>query len=159
MSYRGLILEDESLLSTYGIKSGVMVHVLKKREPEVVPPVKELSEQEIQQLVVAFKAFTVSSSYRAALQRLSRKEVLDTIIAATPWLEDDPVAIAMVQDPELIVNLSDAETVRKVAKLHPSLIEAANYIAAHVHEEAASSNSTQPSTSTGKKIVYIISGL
>lgn len=45
--------------------------------------------------------------------------------------------------------MSDPETVRKIAKEHPSLIEAANYIAAHVHEEAANVNQNQASTSTG----------
>lgn len=55
----------------------------------------------------------------------------------------------MLQDPDLIVHMSDPETVRKIAKQHPSLIEAANYIAAHVHEEAANVNQNQASTSTG----------
>lgn len=55
----------------------------------------------------------------------------------------------MLQDPDLIVHMSDPETVRKIAKEHPSLIEAANYIAAHVHEEAANVNQNQATTSTG----------
>lgn len=55
----------------------------------------------------------------------------------------------MLQDPDLIVHMSDPETVRKIAKQHPSLIEAANYIAAHVHEEAANVNQNQATTSTG----------
>lgn len=55
----------------------------------------------------------------------------------------------MLQDPDLIVHMSDPDTVRKIAKDHPTLIEAANYIAAHVHEEAANVNQNQASTSTG----------
>lgn len=55
----------------------------------------------------------------------------------------------MLQNPDLIVHMSDPETVRKIAKEHPSLIEAANYIAAHVHEEAANVNQNQASTSSG----------
>lgn len=74
---------------------------------------------------------------------------METIIAATPGLADDPVAIAMIKDPELIVHLADSDTVRRVADLHPSLIEAANQIAAHVHEEASTVNQNQPGTSTG----------
>lgn len=64
-------------------------------------------------------------------------------------MADDPVAISILKDPELIVHLSDIETVKKIADLHPSLIEAANQIAAHVHEEASSINHHQASTSTG----------
>lgn len=83
------------------------------------------------------------------LQRLSRPEVLENIIVATPGLANDPVAIAMMKDPELMVHMSDAETVRKIAEEHPSLIEAANHIAAHVREEAANVNQNQAGTSTG----------
>lgn len=75
--------------------------------------------------------------------------MLETIKAATPGLADDPVAIAIIQDPELIVQLSDLETVKRIAIHHPSLIEAANHIAAHVHEETASVNNSRAGTSTG----------
>lgn len=80
---------------------------------------------------------------------MSRPEVLETIKAATPGLADDPVAIAIIQDPELIVQLSDLDTVKRIATHHPSLIEAANHIAAHVHEETASVNNSRAGTSTG----------
>lgn len=144
-----MILEDDSTLASYGVKHGVTIHVLEKKEPVTEVQPRTLSETEIQQLVVAFRAFTLSAGYRAALQRLSRPEVLENIIAATPGLANDPVAIAMIKDPELIVHMSDPETVRKVAKEHPSLVEAANHIAAHVHDEAANVNSNQAGTSTG----------
>lgn len=75
--------------------------------------------------------------------------MLENIIAATPGLADDPVAISIIKDPELLVHLSDLETVKKIAESHPSLIEAANQIAAHVHEEAALENHHHPSTSSG----------
>lgn len=80
---------------------------------------------------------------------MSRPEVLETIIAATPGLAEDPAAIAIIQDPELIVHMADPDTVRRVAEKHPSLIEAANYIAAHIHEEQANADSSQAGTSTG----------
>lgn len=38
---------------------------------------------------------------------------------------------------------------RRVAEKHPCLIEAANYIAAHIHEEQANTDSSQAGTSTG----------
>lgn len=144
--YCGVILEDESTLASYGVKPGVTIHVLEKKEPAPETSSRTLSEAEIQQLVVAFRAFTLSTGYRAALQRLSRPEVLENIIAATPSLADDPVAIAMIKDPELIVHISDPETVRKIAQEHPSLIEAAHCIAAHVHEEAANVHQNQAGT-------------
>lgn len=68
---------------------------------------------------------------------------------ATPGLENDPAALAIIQDPELLVYLSQPETVTKLVKEHPILLEAAPHILAHVHEDQASSNPDQPSTSTG----------
>ncbi|GLV31919.1 hypothetical protein CBL_07678 [Carabus blaptoides fortunei] len=147
--YCGIILDDDATLSACGIKPGVMVHVLRKKEPETPVPVRSMSAADVQQLVVAFRAFTLSFGYRAALQRLSRPEVLQNIIATTPGLSEDPVAIAMIQDPELLVHMSDPDTVRRIAELHPSLAEAANHIAAAVHEEASTTNPNQPGTSSG----------
>lgn len=71
--YCGIILEDELTLSSYGVKPGVTIHVLQKKQepPEMKPRV--LSEAEIQQLVVAFRAFTLSAGYRTALQVFSVK--------------------------------------------------------------------------------------
>lgn len=147
--YCGNILDDDATLTSCGIKPGVMIHVLKKKEPETPVPSRTLSEADVQQLVVAFRAFTLSFGYRAALQRLSRPEVLENIIATTPGLSEDPVAIAMIQDPELLVHMSDPDTVRRIAELHPSLVEAANHIAAAVHEEATTVNANTPGTSSG----------
>lgn len=149
LSYCGLILDDDSSLAACGIKPGVTVHVLEKKPAPAPIPIRPLTETDIQQLVVAFKTFNFSANYRTALQRLSRQEVLENIIAATPGLAEDPVAIAMIRDPELIVQMADSDTVRRIAELHPSLIEAAHHIAAHVHEEAANINQNQAGTSSG----------
>lgn len=61
-------MDDDATLSACGIKPGVMVHVLRKKEPETPVPVRSMSEADVQQLVVAFRAFTLSFGYRAALQ-------------------------------------------------------------------------------------------
>lgn len=126
-----------------------MVHVLKKKELDAPVQSRNLSEADVQQLVVAFRSFTLSFGYRTALQKLSRPDVLEHIIATTPGLSEDPVAIAMIQDPELLVHMSDPDTVRRAAELHPCLVEAANIIAAAVHEEGAQVNPNTPGPSSG----------
>lgn len=68
---------------------------------------------------------------------------------STPGLEDDPIALAIIQDPELLVYFSRPATVTKLVREHPILLEAAPHILEHVHEEQATSNPNQPSTSTG----------
>lgn len=66
--YCGIILQDDLTLSSYGVKPGVTIYVLeKKQEPPEIQS-RTLSEAEIQQLVVAFRAFTLSAGYRTALQ-------------------------------------------------------------------------------------------
>lgn len=57
--------------------------------------------------------------------------------------------MSIIQDPELLTQLCDANTVRRVVEAHPCLAEAANSIVAVVHEEAASALVTNPSTSSG----------
>jgi len=148
--YCGNILDDDSTLDACGIKSGVMIHVLKKKAKELPKPTQTMSEVDIQNLVMAFRALTMNPSYRSSLQKLSRPDILDNIILITPGLSQDPVAISMVQDPELLVRMGDIDTVRRIVELHPALAEAANHIAAAVHEEAiTASSSTQPTTSSG----------
>ncbi|KAL1117823.1 hypothetical protein AAG570_004138 [Ranatra chinensis] len=147
--YRGNILDDEATLTSCGLKPGVMVYALKKSDKEVQKPTPTMSETDIQALVVAFRTLTLNPSYRNALQKLSRPDILDNIIMATPGLSQDPIAISMIQDPELLVRMGDIETVRRIVELHPALAEAANHIAAAVHEDALSVTSLQPSTSSG----------
>ncbi|XP_054287063.1 ubiquitin-like protein 7 [Macrosteles quadrilineatus] len=148
--YCGNILDDDSTLHACGIKSGVMIHVLKKKAKELPKPTQTMSEVDIQNLVMAFRALTMNPSYRSSLQKLSRPDILDNIVQITPGLSQDPVAISMIQDSELLVRMGDIDTVRRIVELHPALAEAANHIAAAVHEEAiTASATTQPTTSSG----------
>ncbi|XP_023726645.1 ubiquitin-like protein 7 isoform X2 [Cryptotermes secundus] len=126
-----------------------MVHVLKKKEKDIRLPVGSMTEADVQELVMAFRTFTRHPSYRSALHRLSRPEVLENIMMATPGLSEDPVAISIIQDPDLLVHMENADTVRRIAELHPALAEAANHIAAAVHEEAATGNVSNQGSSSG----------
>ncbi|BES88267.1 Ubiquitin-like 7 (Bone marrow stromal cell-derived) [Nesidiocoris tenuis] len=150
--YCGNILDDESTLRSSGIKAGVMIHVLKKKEKVPSLPATQMSEADILSLVRAFRTLTFNPSYKSSLQKLGKPEALENIIAITPGLNQDPVAISIIQDPELLVRLGDAEIVKRLVELHPSLVEAANHIVAAAHEEAVSSTAASPgqaSTSTG----------
>ncbi|CAH1170270.1 unnamed protein product [Phaedon cochleariae] len=146
LTFCGVILEDGNTLSSYGITNDVTIHVLEKPPSKPASIEKRLTPTEV---VNSFRTLTLFSGYRSALQRLSRKDVLDKIIAAAPGLSDDPVALALIQDPELIVYLSDSESVGKMAQEHPILLDAASHIISHVHEEQANVNPNQATTSTG----------
>lgn len=65
--YCGCILEDELTLESCGLKSGAMVHVLKKRESDTSSLPKYISEDNILQLASAFKSFKENPALRSAL--------------------------------------------------------------------------------------------
>ncbi|XP_008544306.1 ubiquitin-like protein 7 [Microplitis demolitor] len=148
--YCGCILEDDVTLESCGLKSGAMIHVLKKKDPEIPVPAKSISEESILQLASAFRSFNENPALRSALHRLSKRpEVIENIILTTPGLNEDSVAIAMLQDPDLMAYFTHSDTVKRIAELHPVLVEAAQLIAAAVHEEAHNAAaSSGPSSSS-----------
>ncbi|XP_063980200.1 ubiquitin-like protein 7 [Diachasmimorpha longicaudata] len=153
----GCILEDDASLESCGLKDGSMVHVLKKKEAEKPVPAKPITEGSILQIANAFKAFNENPTLRNALHRLSKRpDVIENIIVTTPGLIDDSVAIAMLQDPDLMAHFNDTDTVRRAAELHPVLAEAALSIVAAVHEESHRSAvpGTGPSTLNAPSAAY-----
>ncbi|KAF7991734.1 hypothetical protein HCN44_010535 [Aphidius gifuensis] len=135
--YCGCILEDDSTLESYGLKNGSIVHVLKKKIEKPKTQSTPVPEATILQLAATFKSFSNNASLRSALHRLSKRpESLENIILSTQGLYDDAVAMAMLQDPDLMAHFTDPNTVRKIAEHHPVLLEAAQMIAAVVHLDA-----------------------
>ena len=70
-----------------------------------------VSEHTLYRLDLAFDPRC--ACYKCLFQRLSRPEVLENIMMATPGLSEDPVAISIIQDPELLVHMENADTVRR----------------------------------------------
>lgn len=154
--YCGCILEDDTTLESCGLKNGAMIHVLRKKTPEEPVLVKPFSDNNISQLSSAFRSFNENPALRSALHRLSKRpEVIQNIISSSPGLGEDTVAIAMLQDPDLMAHFTDPATVKRIAELHPLLVEAAQHISTAVHEEAhnAATNS-DPSNSNASTTAY-----
>ncbi|XP_029041653.1 ubiquitin-like protein 7 isoform X1 [Osmia bicornis bicornis] len=158
--YCGSVLEDDMTLEFYGIKSGAMVHVLRKRESEMMSLPKYISEDSILQLASTFKSFKENPKLRSALNHLGeRPEVINNIISSSPGLHEDTVAIAILQDPDLMAYFTDVDTVRRFAEAHPVLVEAAQNIAAAVHAEVHNNTTagTNSSLSTLQPTAYLYS--
>uniref|UniRef100_A0A1B6DYT1 Ubiquitin-like protein 7 n=1 Tax=Clastoptera arizonana TaxID=38151 RepID=A0A1B6DYT1_9HEMI len=145
--YCGNILDDEATLTSSGLQPGVMVHVLQKKEKELPCHILPTSPKVVEGILFAFQALKLNSNYKSALQKLSRPEILEDIISITPGLNEDPIAISLIQDHELLERLDNVDTVTRIRDLHPALAEAANHLVAVVHEDSAASPSTQPSSS------------
>ncbi|XP_033219377.1 ubiquitin-like protein 7 [Belonocnema kinseyi] len=155
--YCGCILEDDATLESCGLKNGATVHILKKNAPETPVPAKSISDISVTQLANAFQSFNANPALRSALHRLSKRpEVIENIISSSPGLSEDAVAIAMLQDPDLMAHFTDPDTVKRIAELHPLLVEAAQHISTAVHEEAHNSaaSSSDPSSSNAPSTAY-----
>lgn len=147
--YCGCVLEDDLTLENCGLKNGSMVHVLRRKEPDTRTQIKYISDDSILQLAAAFKSFKENHALQSALHRLSKRpEVIDNIISSSPGLHEDTVAIAMLQDPALMTHFTDVDTIKRIAEAHPVLVEAAQNIAAAVHEEAHNTATANASATT-----------
>merc|ERR1719450_761130 len=69
---------------------------------------------------------------------------MDNLSAACPGLADDNIAQAFLTKPDLLSHLCHPDTLHKVAETHPCLLEAANNLAAAVHEEQQSAGKSGP---------------
>lgn len=131
--FLGKSLKQDDTLEECGIKNGMTVFVYPHHEPE--KPTCTLNVQEIP--MIAFGTALVNPDFRSVLQSLTKPEVLENVIASTPALADDPIAIGILQDPELMTLLANPTFLRKMAESHPALVEAAVQIAVSFHEERA----------------------
>jgi len=66
---------------------------------------------------------------------MNRTESIENVMAAIPGLKDDPVAVSILKDPDLLMHMTDPEVVKKMSKNHPLLAEAANHLAAELAEQ------------------------
>ncbi|KAJ8029805.1 Ubiquitin-like protein 7 [Holothuria leucospilota] len=138
--YCGRLLKDDATLEDCGVKPGSTIHVLKKKEAEEEPKLDPMDETDIRQLMTALHAALLNPSHRQAVHKiLTSAETIDNIIAATPGMSADHVAVSMLRDPQLLVQVADPENVRSIVREHPAIGHAVMNIAASVNEEAAHS--------------------
>ncbi|XP_060520766.1 ubiquitin-like protein 7 [Cylas formicarius] len=152
LSYCGVILEDCNNLLSYGITSGVTIHLTEKPKVVSPPPRKKITEAEVQEIVSSFRNFKMSSGFRTTLHRLENIDEVDKVIAAVPGLENDPIAISFISKPDLILQMEDPKAVWQIGEKHPHLLEAARFIATDFHcsttpNAASTSLAATPSSS------------
>ncbi|XP_051975914.1 ubiquitin-like protein 7 [Xyrauchen texanus] len=124
--YCGRKLKDDLTLESYGIQSGSTVHILRKSwpEPEIQPePVDKVTAA--REFRVLQAALHTSTAYRESVfKMLNNKESLDQIIAASPGLRSDPVALGVLQDKDLFVQFTDPNMLDTLVSSHPALVSA-----------------------------------
>eukprot|EP00090_Calanus_glacialis_P044908 TRINITY_DN8063_c0_g1_i1.p1 TRINITY_DN8063_c0_g1~~TRINITY_DN8063_c0_g1_i1.p1 ORF type:complete len:381 (-),score=169.91 TRINITY_DN8063_c0_g1_i1:121-1263(-) len=144
LTYQGTILTPGTTLDTYQLAPGglVMVAVLPAPPPVSNTQPVTMTAEEIKRFGVAFKTAFKNPNFSTVVKRLLERENMDNLAAACQGLSEDQVAQAFLTRPELLLHLLDPETLGKVAKSHPSLLEAAKNLSAAVHEEQQSAGRT-----------------
>ncbi|XP_069078309.1 ubiquitin-like protein 7 isoform X2 [Pleurodeles waltl] len=124
--YCGRKLKDAQTLDFYGIQPGSTIHVLRKSWPEpeeMAEPVDKAAAA--REFRVLHNALHSSAGYREAVfKMLANKESLDQIIAATPGLSHDPIALGVLQDKDLFTVFADPNMLDTLASSHPALVNA-----------------------------------
>ena len=140
LSYQGRILSKGDNLDVYEVSDGglIMVAEIAPVKSEVKPEPAQLSGDEIRKFAVSFKTALKSPSFSTVVKRLQERENMESLAAACPGLSHDLVARSFLTKPDLLAQLCDPETLTSLAKTHPVLLEAANNLAAAVHEEQQS---------------------
>ncbi|CAI6365719.1 unnamed protein product [Macrosiphum euphorbiae] len=135
--YSGNVMEDHTPIYMYDVVNGATVHLFKQMKIDEPDPPKciDKSSAGLVKLGVAFRSLSLNSTYKCALMKISKAKMLSDLITSTPELSEDPVAITLLQHPELLVKLNDVALVKRIAENHPSLALAAIQISAVVHDQ------------------------
>ncbi|CAH2267305.1 ubiquitin-like protein 7 isoform X1 [Pararge aegeria] len=123
--HHGKILKDESTLLDSGIKSGEMVHVIKKKVQNPPPPPTIYSDAELQMLNNSLRTLGCTpnaAGWTRAMQLLNEESAMTEIIEHAPSLCEDCMTISILHEVELLAALAaNLQTMRRGAEAHPDL--------------------------------------
>ncbi|KAL5240602.1 hypothetical protein ACI65C_008012 [Semiaphis heraclei] len=142
MVYSGNIMEDRAPIYMYEVINGSTVHLFKQMKMDLTesPNTVDTSNAGIVKLGIALRSLSLNSSYKCALMKISKTKMLNDLITSFPELSDDPIAITLIQHPELLAKLNDFKSVYNIAVNHTGLALAAIQISAVVHDQLVQVN-------------------
>ncbi|XP_033749713.1 ubiquitin-like protein 7 [Pecten maximus] len=147
--YCGQRLDDDKQIEQYGLKNGSTVFALKRHQQYPVNDAEHMTPVAVKNLVATLRSALLNPAYRTTVERiLNEPDAMENIIAATPGLDKDPVALAMLQDQELLAILAHPGNIQKIVEKHPSFGQAATLIAAEVSKEGSREDSDHTATGT-----------
>jgi hypothetical protein len=138
----GRFLQRGKTLGYYGVRSSSVIFVHKKRPKRKITSteIHPVDQTEAHRIVVALRTALVNPDFRNIIDKLKEKEAQENLMAVTPGLGDDPTAMAILLDYDMLSLCSEHENIMKVLEKHPSLGDAATFLAAQFHEEHASAD-------------------
>jgi len=137
--YAGYVMEDRFTIRKYDVFNGASVHLFKKIKEEYKEGTSkcvDYSSTGMAKLGVALRSLSLNNSYKCVLKEMNEAKMLSDHIISIPGLSRDPVAITLLQHPELLVDVNDS-SVQRIAESHPSLALAAIQIYEVVHDQVA----------------------
>ncbi|XP_063841569.1 ubiquitin-like protein 7 isoform X2 [Scylla paramamosain] len=133
----GVVLKGSDSLNDAGITSGSMIHCFPRSESSI-PAAAPLSLPEVQTLLVSLRNVTSRPNFRDFVQKLRRPEMVEKILASCPIVRHDPAALAMLQDPELFLGLTNPDNLTKLVESWPEVGRVAQYVTSLSPSEAPS---------------------
>ncbi|XP_028406941.1 ubiquitin-like protein 7 [Dendronephthya gigantea] len=145
--YKGLLLKDDETLESYGVKEDATVYII-YRSP-IAQDIELDLDVNAEDIVPVLQAAAGSPVYKDKMYALLKNpQTLENILATTPALAKDPVALSILKDPEILQNLVISGDISKLEKEHPALVQAASHIAADITKDiSGSSRVRRPSNS------------
>jgi len=142
MVYSGNIMEDRAPIYMYELINGATVHLFKQIKIDITenPNFVEYTNAGLAKLGTALRSLSLNSSYKCALMKISKTKMLNDLFTSVPELNYDPISITLLQHPELLVKLNDANMVNDIASSHIALSTAAIQISAFVHDQLVQVN-------------------
>ncbi|XP_072938063.1 ubiquitin-like protein 7 isoform X1 [Epargyreus clarus] len=147
--HHGKILKDNATLQDSGVKSGEMVHVVKKKEPAPATPPLTFSDAELQQLNSSLRTLGCTPNapgWTRAMQLLNDESAMAEIMEHAPSLNDDCVTLSILHEVELLAALgANVTTMRRGTDAHPDLVTALRHLVRLVRSRSTSrSNDNAP---------------
>lgn len=140
----GRFLQKGKTLGYYGVRSSSVIFVHNKRPQKdtesTASSLQTFDQIESHRIVTAVKTALLNPDFRTVIEKLKEKEAQDNLMAVTPGLSDDPIAMSILLDYDMLSLCTEGENIAKVLEKHPSLGTAATFLAAQFHEEHTSTD-------------------
>ncbi|CAB3244607.1 unnamed protein product [Arctia plantaginis] len=151
--HHGKILKDDLTLHDSGVKSGEMVHVVKKKVQTPPPPPPTFTDNDLQLLNSSLRTLGCTPNapgWTRAMQLLNDESAMAEIVEQAPSIGEDCVALSILHEVELLAALgANIHTMRRGANAHPELPAALRHLTRLVRSRNSTTSSTDSVPTSG----------
>ncbi|CAH0399415.1 unnamed protein product [Chilo suppressalis] len=151
--HHGKILKCDATLQDCGVKSGEMIHVVKKKVLPPPPTPPSYTDAELQQLNTSLRTLGCTPNapgWTRAMQLLNDETAMSEIVEHAPSLADDCVTLSLLHEVELLAALgANVQTMRRGASAHPDLPNALRHLLRLVHSGSNTSTASDNAPTSG----------